>query len=259
MTVYTIPPNAPFLRALAKQIFAGAFGAPIRRSCRSGPSICRRGARRRCWKAASSPGPGNPALLLPRIRAVGDAEEDIEDPDRSAGARRGARALLHPHGPYRRLAARESAGAAGAEIAASPGPRARSRRKPRRACRQPRDRRDAARCPAEAHSTSNSAATARRSSVSSRSFKAPAGAACRKGRARRGSASRHHRPDAASSSRAAALSGRRRRLDRHDPSDGAPPRRHRSAAEWRGRVLPGSISAWTSELGRFRDRTRRPP
>ena len=81
MTVFTIPPDAPFLRRLAAGIFAGRFGPaptpevlpfwtiylPTRRAV---PLLVD------ALLAESK----NPALLLPQIRAIGDVEDEIDDP-----------------------------------------------------------------------------------------------------------------------------------------------------------------------------------
>ena len=96
--LYTIPPSAPFLTTLARAMLAGDLPlarrtpSPIRSLCRSPPSICRPAARRGRCARRSSPEAKGEALLLPRIRALGDPDEDAaiifgaEDESRGDGA-----------------------------------------------------------------------------------------------------------------------------------------------------------------------------
>jgi ATP-dependent helicase/nuclease subunit B len=80
MTVYTIPPNAPFLRTLARQIFAGAFGTPDAAELPFWTIYLPTRRAVPLFEDALLAESRNPALLLPQIRAIGDAEEDIDDP-----------------------------------------------------------------------------------------------------------------------------------------------------------------------------------
>ena len=81
MTVFTIPPDAPFLRRLATGIFSGVFApAPLPEELPFWTIYLPTRRAVPLFVDALQAESRNPALLLPQIRAIGDVEDEIDDP-----------------------------------------------------------------------------------------------------------------------------------------------------------------------------------